>query len=48
MDVPKYFQFLAGELDVLKNRVHQFIDGRHWLTDGHHLCYHNYKQRWES
>ena len=34
MDVPSYFKSLSAELEALKNRVRQFIDDRHWLTDG--------------
>jgi len=29
-----YFESLAAELDALKNRVRNFIQDRHWLTDG--------------
>jgi hypothetical protein len=34
MDVPEYFKSLTLELKALKNRVRQFIENRHWLTDG--------------
>jgi hypothetical protein len=34
MDVPAYFESLSSELAALKNRVRQFINDRHWLTDG--------------
>ena len=29
-----YFESLAAELDALKNRVRNFIQDRHWQTDG--------------
>jgi len=29
-----YFESLATELDALKNRVRNFIQDRHWQTDG--------------
>lgn len=34
MDVPSYFKSLSTEMEAPKNRVRQFIDDRHWLTDG--------------
>lgn len=34
MDVPKYFRSLTRELESVKDRVRNFIDHRHWLTDG--------------
>ncbi len=34
MDVQSHFRSLADELWALKNRVRNFIDDAHWLTDG--------------
>lgn len=34
MDVAKYFESLSLELTGLKNRVRDFIQDAHWLTDG--------------
>ena len=34
MDTKKYFESLSLECDALKNRVRNFIDVAHWLTDG--------------
>jgi len=34
LDIRKYFESLSLECDALKNRVRNFIDGAHWLTDG--------------
>jgi len=34
LNVPKYFDSLTLELRALKNRVRNFIDDRHWQTDG--------------
>ena len=34
MDVVAYYKSLSLELEALKNRVRNFIDNRHWLTDG--------------
>jgi hypothetical protein len=34
MDVTSYFKSLSAELEAMKNRVRQFIDDQHWLTDG--------------
>ena len=34
MDTTKYFESLSLECDALKNRVRNFINDAHWLTDG--------------
>jgi len=34
MNMEKYFKSLSQELSALKNRVRDFIDDAHWLTDG--------------
>ena len=34
MDIKSYFKSLNEELQSLKNRVRNFIEGSHWLTDG--------------
>ena len=34
MDVESYFRSLTTELESLKDRVRNFIDSAHWLTDG--------------
>lgn len=34
MNVRSYFKSLSEELQSLKNRVRNFIDDAHWLTDG--------------
>jgi hypothetical protein len=34
MDTKEYFRSLTLECDALKNRVRNFIDNAHWLTDG--------------
>lgn len=34
MDVERYFKSLTKELEGLKDRVRNFIDDAHWLTDG--------------
>ena len=34
MNTAEYFQTLSQELRSLQNRVRNFIDGEHWLTDG--------------
>ncbi len=34
MDIPKYFHSLTLELEALKDRVRNFIEDAHWLTDG--------------
>src|SRR5512147_173447 len=34
MNVQSHFRSLADELWALKNRVRNFIDDAHWLTDG--------------
>lgn len=34
MNIEKYFQSLTNELEGLKDRVRNFIDDAHWLTDG--------------
>jgi hypothetical protein len=34
MNTGQYFQALSGEVKSLQNRVRNFIDGSHWLTDG--------------
>lgn len=34
MDVEAYFRSLTSELEALKDRVRNFIDDSHWLTDG--------------
>ena len=34
MDVEKYFKSLTKEIEGLKDRVRNFIDDVHWLTDG--------------
>jgi len=34
MDVKSYYRSLTSELEALRNRVRNFIQGNHWLTDG--------------
>ena len=34
MDVPAYYRSLTLELESVKDRVRNFIDGAHWLTHG--------------
>lgn len=34
MNIASYFQSLSAELESLKNRVRNFIEDAHWLTDG--------------
>ena len=34
MNTNQYFKALSAELQSLQNRVQNFIDGSHWLTDG--------------
>jgi hypothetical protein len=34
MDVPSYYRSLTTELESLKDRVRNFIQEAHWLTDG--------------
>jgi hypothetical protein len=34
MDTIKYLKSLSMEFDAVENRVRNFIDTRHWLTDG--------------
>lgn len=34
MNTQSYFRSLSTELQALKDRVRNFIDGSHWLTDG--------------
>lgn len=34
MDAQKHFESISMELDALKGRVRNFINNRHWLTDG--------------
>jgi len=34
MNVEQYFKSLGSEFTAIKNRVRDFIDDRHWLTDG--------------
>jgi len=34
MDIPAHYRSLTAELESLKDRVRNFIDDRHWLTDG--------------
>ncbi|MDO9069145.1 MAG: hypothetical protein Q7W05_11895 [Deltaproteobacteria bacterium] len=34
MDIEKYFRSLSLEMTALKDRVRDFIDDTHWLTDG--------------
>lgn len=34
MDIESYFKSITSELNALKNRVRNFIDDAHWLTDG--------------
>lgn len=34
MNIQEYFKSLTEELQSLKNRVRNFIDTNHWLTDG--------------
>jgi hypothetical protein len=34
MIISNYFESLTAELDALKNRVRNFIQDRHWLTEG--------------
>ncbi|MGD1041469.1 MAG: DUF6602 domain-containing protein [Sedimentisphaerales bacterium] len=34
MNIEEYFQSLTTEFDSLKNRVRNFIQDAHWLTDG--------------
>lgn len=34
MDIPAYYRSLTAELESVKDRVRNFIDGNHWLTHG--------------
>lgn len=34
MDIPAYYRSLTAELESVKDRVRNFIDGQHWLTHG--------------
>jgi hypothetical protein len=34
MNLEQYFKSLSQELTALKNRVRNFIENKHWLTDG--------------